>query len=405
MQLFESICFRRMRGLGDPSPLDIGILAETLLFYGNVHFVAESDMLRQLIENCGPDAVLTLMEEGFLTVEFLAQPVGIGTYDSMSPEIGVHEIVSHLHYDLADEAEHAFRDVTRSASRGRNLAQRFTALARPIGYDHGFTTRFCIDLADTEYTGKAVTELLRRLAPGYIRPPDLRFDVTQQGSQLRLQTNIDFDVANTYYLVPSNASHLQHLDAQLLLLHLLEAQADLEFASHFNAEIAVSPVGASLMRLRMHNRSKASHHSTEEIAAFEKLVLPEGHRIREVIDSGEHTYDDIITLLRHAQKFRSWLADQPPSVHLASEYYRKVVAETWVDKLPGKAFRWFIMNMVGTGLGTLAGTAAGDPLVGAAVGAAASLVVSGADVFLLDRLLHGWKPNQFVEGPLASFVA
>jgi hypothetical protein len=30
--------------------------------------------------------------------------------------------------------------------------------------------------------------------------------------------------------------------------------------------------------------------------------------------------------------------------------------------------------------------------------------VSGIDTFLLDRVLHGWKPNQFVDGALADFI-
>jgi hypothetical protein len=39
-----------------------------------------------------------------------------------------------------------------------------------------------------------------------------------------------------------------------------------------------------------------------------------------------------------------------------------------------------------------------------AAGAAVGVGLSAADTFLLDKLLKGWKPNQFVEGPLKEFI-
>jgi hypothetical protein len=40
------------------------------------------------------------------------------------------------------------------------------------------------------------------------------------------------------------------------------------------------------------------------------------------------------------------------------------------------------------------------PLAGAAVG----IGLSAGDYFLLDKVIKGWKPNQFVNGPLKDFV-
>ena len=59
----------------------------------------------------------------------------------------------------------------------------------------------------------------------------------------------------------------------------------------------------------------------------------------------------------------------------------------WADNLPPKTLRWLIF------------TAAGIPLsLAAAVG------LGAADTFLLDKLIKGWKPNQFIEGPLKDFL-
>lgn len=39
-----------------------------------------------------------------------------------------------------------------------------------------------------------------------------------------------------------------------------------------------------------------------------------------------------------------------------------------------------------------------------AVGVAASTALNILDSFLVDRLVKGWKPNQFVEGVLREFI-
>ena len=92
-------------------------------------------------------------------------------------------------------------------------------------------------------------------------------------------------------------------------------------------------------------------------------------------------------LLKEARKFKDWLQQQEPSVSLIHEYYKALEKETWLDKLPTKAIRFLIF----TGGGLL-------------VPALGSLGLSAADTFLVDRLLGGWKPNQFVNGPLKDFA-
>jgi hypothetical protein len=39
-----------------------------------------------------------------------------------------------------------------------------------------------------------------------------------------------------------------------------------------------------------------------------------------------------------------------------------------------------------------------------AAGIAAGVGLNAADYYLIDRLIKGWKPNQFLEGPLKNFL-
>jgi hypothetical protein len=57
------------------------------------------------------------------------------------------------------------------------------------------------------------------------------------------------------------------------------------------------------------------------------------------------------------------------------------------DTLSTKALRWLIFTAAGLPLSTLA-----------------SVGLGAADPFILDKLTKGWKPNQFIEGPLKEFL-
>jgi hypothetical protein len=46
-----------------------------------------------------------------------------------------------------------------------------------------------------------------------------------------------------------------------------------------------------------------------------------------------------------------------------------------------------------------------DALGAGGLGTVAGLTISACDQFLLDKLLKGWKPNQFIDEKLKDFLA
>ena len=110
--------------------------------------------------------------------------------------------------------------------------------------------------------------------------------------------------------------------------------------------------------------------------------------IGEALKSGEIKFKDFLELLQKADKFREWLSKIEQDKNIVAEYYKAVTSGTWVDKLPSKSVRFAIFTGAGllldaaipTGLGTALGTALG-----------------AGDTFLLDKLIKGWKPNQFID--------
>jgi hypothetical protein len=76
------------------------------------------------------------------------------------------------------------------------------------------------------------------------------------------------------------------------------------------------------------------------------------------------------------------------------EYEKAISAESWFSGLPAKVIRFSFFGLTALKLEALFSS----------VGAAAGLALNAADQFLLDKLMEGWKPSQFIEGPLSQFV-
>ena len=79
--MFESVCIRRQQLLDAPEPLDLGFLAEAMLFYQNVHLIADRDILSQLVSQCGSALVIELIEEGFLKISYVDKLTDIRNFD------------------------------------------------------------------------------------------------------------------------------------------------------------------------------------------------------------------------------------------------------------------------------------------------------------------------------------
>jgi hypothetical protein len=74
--LFERIAIPRQSSAG--SPIDLGLLAECLLFYGKVRILADQDLFKYLVRCCGPDELLELISMHVLEIEFFDNLTAVG---------------------------------------------------------------------------------------------------------------------------------------------------------------------------------------------------------------------------------------------------------------------------------------------------------------------------------------
>jgi hypothetical protein len=99
--------------------------------------------------------------------------------------------------------------------------------------------------------------------------------------------------------------------------------------------------------------------------------------LRQLINSGQRSFEELRPLLERAGKFREWLAGKSPDADLIKAYHREVIQGSWAEKLPARALRFLLFNGAGLAL---------DALGGGGIGTLARLALSAADAFVLDKL-------------------
>ena len=76
-----------------------------------------------------------------------------------------------------------------------------------------------------------------------------------------------------------------------------------------------------------------------------------------------------------------------------NQYYDAVIKESWIEKKVAKSGRFGIFTAIGIVGDAMAG---GVPI--------GSLTASASDNYLLPKLTKGWKPNQFIDSEVKTFL-
>jgi hypothetical protein len=161
----------------------------------------------------------------------------------------------------------------------------------------------------------------------------------------------------------------------------------------YGTDIVIPEVAADRMQARIRGILSKRINNESILDTFHEEVLPETKSVREAINSGQISFSQFLKVLENARKFKRWLKGVPPDRNLIQEYYKEVARPNWLNSLSAKATRFVFF----TGGGALLDALGGGGMASASLGA--------ADAFLVDRIVGGWKPNQFIEGPLRELLA
>lgn len=389
--MFESIVYKNAIG---PGPLiDIGALAEGLLFYGRVVIVGNTGTIKDLLARIPPFIFLSLLKDARIEFHYLTDQIGVSA-TPMSNGRSLHSLISFSSPDHTIEkiGPQVFRGAAGNTGQSRVASSQFTKLLRPLDHS-GFDQASVLHaLSDNIATNASIEALIRTITPDFRCSDDLRFKVERESEGFYVDTNIDFAQLNDIYhkVVPSAHSSLSEAYFLSLLQGAYEATY---FAGTLDSEVAVHPIEKVIQAKAVEAIVRRHSHSELQIEGFVELTLADGRAIREAVNSGAVSFVSVVRLLESADKFRHWLQQQPVDASLVRAYYLETIKDSWAEKLPAKSVRWGMF----TGLGL-----AVDALGAGGIGTAAGMAISAVDSFLTDKLVKGWKPHQFIEGDLAT---
>jgi hypothetical protein len=382
--MFEGICISRQEPFG--MGIDIGFLAEALVFYQRVLIVADGEMFKAIVRICGHETIIEMMEMGILTIDFIENiPVVSQDYDF---GLVSSEVLKYQHV-----APQLLQELTGKSGKGRRIANRMAKLVRPVQCDPTLPDLTRQDASDSDYVEDVARSLLEHFVPEYQIPSPCVFRFHRSSQTCTLETNIDFEKANVFFKRRTDVSDAT-LTPAYLLSYLAETRKTLTHSAEFSTDLAVSTPISVTATCKFKNLIEGRGASEKQIQAFEDLVFRDSRCIREAVNSGDRTFDDVLRLVTAGMKFKEWLNKTAHNGDVVKEYCREVTRIDWAEKLPPKAARWAIFAAASAAAGFVL-----TPVAGAAVGVG----LSAGDYFLLDKVVKGWKPNQFVNGPLKDF--
>ncbi len=374
----------------------MGFLAECLVFYRRVTVVADAGTFKFLVRTCGPEALLELMEMGALEILYFDNGTAVVTVQ-LSDGGDCNDYGNYtsntLRYPQVSRA--LFDELCAPSGKGASrLYRRFEKCVQRTEYTPDINREVVRDFADEKYLTTAADTLLSYLVPSYHRPTPLKFTpifIPKFG--YRIVTNIDFSAANAEFHKAVPVSH-GSLSTAYILAQIADTRRDVRVASTAESDISLSEAQSLVCSCKFAEIITASNSKIAAIDLFQEKILDELPDIAEAVNSGRRTFPEIVPVVRAAEKFKDWLVKTEDSSAVMSDYAKEVSRLDWADKLPAKSSRCLIMCALGVATGAL------NPVAGAALATG----LNAADYFLLDKLVKGWKPNQFVEGPLKKFL-
>ncbi|MCL6415119.1 hypothetical protein MIB92_05610 [Aestuariirhabdus sp. Z084] len=392
--MFDRITFATQNKLDGNNPIDLGHLAECMIFYKSTYVIASQGILKQLIKYFGVDGLIELLDSNVLHIIYTESMVGVSTNTEGSRQFyDVVEMSSpqHLYQDVLRKQ---IVEVTGKAGKGRRLANKIQDKIKVTNHDHSILDGTRHSILNQQYIQTAANLVLNSKLNGSVDLSGLRFQTEKQDRGIVVSTNTNFLILNQVYhkFVPATHSSLTPAS---ILAEVLDLEKELCFASNNVSEIAASQISSTLAKNKFDYIFEQSYKTEEKINNFSDFALDNAQKLRDAVNNKKITAKDVIQIIEKSHKFKSWLTKKSPESDLIKEYYAEVTKETVADKLPGKTARFSVF----TGLGLAA-----DATLTGGLGTVAGLSLGALDTFYLDKLLSGWKPNQFIDDQLLPVI-
>src|SRR5882724_3448648 len=333
--MFEKITFRP-QNRADDAPLDIGLLLESMIFYGKVTIVADRRVLKQLVMTFGFDTLNELIDAAILEIVYTESFIGITSSQSRWGDLHSPVIFTSPQHTLAIELRKIGIAAAGKQGKGRRKALQLQKRLTSVQHDVSLADSAKALFLDNAFLAKAVPVLVKAFAPDVGQLDGLQFQTSERDNRILVTTNINFSALNRHYhrYIPETHSSLS---SAFILTSLYDIECDLYFASRQLSEIATSPIATNLIKERLIYLAVRCTKSHNQKDSFQDFVFDDSKTIRDAFNSGKIPLASILPVIFKARDFKSWLTDKDIDADLLRAYYKEVTATTIVDKLPARS--------------------------------------------------------------------
>jgi hypothetical protein len=373
---------------------DIGLIAESLLFYDTVHLVASMDTIPLLLQHCEVSHIKDLVQSDRLKIYYRENH--LGAFSMKMPdgrEVNDVPLISSPNHSLEYYLYRSFFLASKRKGYSRRMTRKLIDLFDVIKYDSGISDVIRGDLDQESYVKESIVQSIKFFNPDcQITPDDFDYRKTPTKQGFFFETDLNFDEINHSLKIGGKQNKI--LSNSSFILNIQEVRGDMQLASKLDSDLLTSELRSNIIKLKFSSIFEQTESNQSDIHQFCDVVLDEGNAIREAVNSKEKKFVDFLKLLAKADKFREWKTELSDNTSILKEYYKQTTEKTWIERLPGKGFRWSVF----TGLGIAAN------LISGGLGTAIGLALNAGDTFLVDRTMKGWKPNAFIDKDLKRYL-
>ena len=231
--MFDRICIPPKYPEG--TSFDIGQMAESLLFYGEVILILKYSSLKGLLQQCNPETLIRLLEHGRLKIKYMHHMLGaISRSENLPYARYDFGLISSENQRLDIGAQTILQEITGKKGKGRRLANRLIKYIEQISYEGEITKQIVTEIQDGKSISEYVFRKLKKLDPKLSQQVIFNFAPVVKGEGFPLQTNINFtELAKSF----SEAIKINKPSA--ILADYGTTIADLSLWAKYNTEVAV----------------------------------------------------------------------------------------------------------------------------------------------------------------------
>jgi hypothetical protein len=393
--MFETISYRKSPF--DKYRFDLGLFAECLIFYNKVLLFADEGLIATVVKHIGLDNIEFLVKTGKVEIVFTPWHYGTRTFNGNTkneyfdfcglakvPRKGSEPDVESLFFEALERGSQKKGKSRRVGRRlythidifeSNNKDKSVPEIARKV-------------LENKKYTQEAIETIIKYYAPSYPLDEKFYFHIERHANGFNIITNLNINEFNRLSNSYGNKNDNNQIGKAHIVDHLLKVELELFVSSYLDTEIIIDSIHSNLITLKCDDILKQISSNYKQVELFQSVVIDGAKIIRESINSGNLTFESIFPILDESEKYHKWTASIDNNSNLIREYYKEVTAQSLFDKLPSKAIRFILF----TGAGLFI-----DAAYPTGLGTAAGISLSLGDTFLVDKIIKGWKPNQFIE--------